>query len=142
MQDRQIPSTVREYLTAHGEGRPAEDVLKEPAALVSLFRKTAPPPDSDPLSGEALGWVTAAADCLGVMDERLYEHYRALTDLFRAVMFRAEREKLLASPAWNAVREKGVLLGILPEELYGQDRPRPHAGSSDAYRALKGGDSA
>ena len=68
----------------------------------------------------------AAGD--GVTDERIYEHYRALADLFRAGVFRAPREQLLSSPAWTSVTEKGIRLGLLPEDLYGADRPVPHVG--------------
>ena len=139
MQSKFIPTTVTEFLAAHGGSRLIEDGLSDMAALVSVFRDAAPDPDSDSLSQENLTWLTAIADCLGVMDERLYEHYRALIDLFRAGIFRTERKKLLAYPSWNGVREKGVQLGILPADLYGQQLPRPHLGQSDVYLSMKGG---
>ena len=129
MQSKFIPTTVTEFLAAHGGSRLAEDGYSDLAALVSVFRDAAPDPDSDPLSQENLTWLTAIADCLGVMDERLYEHYRALIDLFRAGVFRAPRERLLSSPAWTGLLQKGVRMGLLPEELYGESRPRPHIGA-------------
>ena len=139
MQNKSIPSTVTAFLTAHGGSRLAADDSANLAALVSLFRGAAPAEDSDPLSQENLTWLTAIIDCLSVMDEQLYEHYRALIDLFRAGVFRADRKRLMAYPSWNGLREKGVQMGILPADLYGHSRPRPHVGVSDAYTALKGG---
>ena len=115
---------------AYSDGRLDSDILAE---LVRVLRESAPPSDSDPLSQENLTWLTAVLDCLTVMDERLYEHYRAMIDLFRAGVFRADREKLLAYPSWNALRIKGVQLGFLPEDLYGEKRSRPHLGLPDEY---------
>ena len=133
MSSNSIPASVTAFLTAHGGEQLAADGLTDLSALVRLFQEAAPSADADPLSHSSLKYLTALIDCIGVMDERLYEHYRALIDLFRAGVFRAEREKLLAYPSWNALREKGVRLGVLPEDLYGETLPRPHIGVPDEY---------
>ena len=133
MPSKSLPSTVTAFLTGHGAEKLAGDGLTDLYALVRVFREAAPSADSDPLSQENLTWLTAVLDCLTVMDERLYEHYRAMIDLFRAGVFRADREKLLAYPSWNALRIKGVQLGFLPEDLYGEKRSRPHLGLPDEY---------
>lgn len=138
MQSNVIPPTINEFLAAHGGTRLAGDGFTDPAALVSLFREARPASGSDPLSPENRVWLSAVADCIGVMDERLYEHYRAMIDLFRNGVFRTDREKLLSSSSWDAVREKGIHLGILPAELYGQERPCPHVGMSDVYCGMTG----
>ena len=116
-----LPSSVSAFLAARGGAR-------DPAEIVRVFRSAAPAGDADPLSQENLAYLGLLADCVGAMDERLYEHYRALADLFRAGVFRAPRAELLSRPAWNEVREKGVSLGLLPEDLYGFPLPVPHIG--------------
>ena len=139
MQSKSIPSSVSAFLAAHGASSLAADKLENLAALVRVFRDATPPADSDPFSQENLSYLTAVLDYIGIMDERLYEHYRALIDLFREGIFRAPREKLLAYPSWNGLREKAVRLGILPEDLYGRDLPRPHLGVSEEYLRVKEG---
>lgn len=116
-----LPPSVSAFLDARGGAR-------DPAGIVRVFRSAAPAADTDPLSQENLDYLTLLADCAGVMDERIYEHYRAIADLFRAGVFRAPREELLSRPAWNGIREKGVRLGFLPEDLYGFELPVPHVG--------------
>ena len=139
MRTNSIPSPVADYLKSHGAVSLLEGGLEDLAALVRLFQDTAPSPDADPLSQENLTFLTAVLDAISVLDECLYEHYRALIDLFRAGVFRAPREKLLAYPSWNGLRVKAVRLGILPGDLYGQDRPRPHIAQSDVYLRVKEG---
>ena len=134
---RTPPASVISFLNAHGGSRLTEEGASDLPALVRLFREAAPPAESNPLSQENLTWLTAALDCIGVMDERLYEHYRAMIDLFRAGVFRAPREKLLAYPSWNSLREKGIRLGLLPEDLYSKNLPGPHLGVSDEYLRRK-----
>lgn len=139
MQKNIVPASVAAFLKAHGaEDLPAGDQT-DLAALVRLFAENAPAEDSDPFSQENLTWLTAMLDCIGVMDERLYEHYRALIDLFRAGVFRAPREKLLAYPTWLPLREKAVRMGLLPEDLYGRDLPRPHVELPEEHLQRKGG---
>lgn len=140
MSNKSLPSSVTSFLGAHGAAPLAESGLSDLPALVQAFRENAPAEDSDPLSQENLTWLTALLDCIDVMDECLYEHYRAMIDLFRAGVFRAPREKLLAYPSWNGLREKGVRLGILPADRYGRELPRPHQGVPEAYLQIgKGG---
>lgn len=139
MQSKSIPSTTAAFLAAHGAEALAKNGLDDLAALVRVFRDSVPSEESAPLSQENLTFLTAVIDCLDVMDERLYEHYRALIDLFRDGVFRAPREEMLAYPSWNAIREKGVQLGVLPEDLYGKNRPHPHLGLSEEYIRVKEG---
>ena len=129
MPSKPLPSAVSGFLSSHGEKEAARSGLDDPAALVRAFRNAASTEDADPLSREQKAYLTAVLDCIEVMDERLYEHYRALIDLFRAGVFRAPRERLLFSPAWAELLQKGVRMGLLPEELYGESRPRPHIGA-------------
>ena len=139
MQSKSIPSTVASFLEAHGAAGLAADGLTDLHALVCVFRDAVPPEGSDPFSQGNLSYLTALLDCISVMSEELYEHYRALIDLFRAGVFRAPREKLLAYPSWNALREKGVRMGLLPEDLYGNNLPQPHLGVPEEYERMKGG---
>ena len=139
MQKKSIPSSLAGFLTAKGQQQLAEDGLSDLAGLVRVFRESAPSKDSNPFSQENLTYLTALLDTIGVMDERLYEHYRALIDLFREGIFRAPRKELLAYPSWTALREKAVHLGLLPMELYGQNRPMPHVGVPETYLQIKEG---
>ena len=139
MSSKSIPSTVSAFLKAQGAEQLAADGLSDLTVLVRVFRDAAPSEDSDPFSQQNLTWLTALLDCISVMDERLYEHYRALIDLFRAGVFRAPREKLLAYPSWNDLREKAVHLGLLAPDLYGKDLPRPHLGLPEEYLRIKEG---
>ena len=134
---RPVPPTVSGFLNAHGGSSLAAEDATDLSALVCLFRDSAPSEDSNPLSQENLTWLTAVLDCISIMDERLYEHYRAMIDLFRAGVFRAPREKLLAYPSWNSLREKGVRMGLLPEDRYGKNLSRPHLGLPDEYLRRK-----
>ena len=133
MSVKSLPSSSVQFLKAHGAEQAAAAGISDPHGLVQAFRDTAPAPDSDPLSQEHLQYLTAVLDCIGVLDEQLYEHYRALIDLFRAGVFRAPLNTLLAYPTWNELREKGVRLGLLAADLYGKDLPRPHPGLPDTY---------
>ncbi len=139
MQVKTVPSSVSSFLKAHGGDSPAEYRSDHLGEVVRVFRDSAPAKDSDPLSQENLIWLTALLDCISVTDEQLYEHYRALVDLFRAGVFRAPREKMLACPSWNALREKAVLLGLLSDDLYGKTLPRPHPGVPEGYHRMMEG---
>lgn len=139
MQSKSIPSSVSDFLAAHGASSLAADKLENLAALVRVFRDATPPADSDPFSQENLSYLTAVLDYIGIMDERLYEHYRALIDLFREGVFRAPREKLLAYPSWNELRDKGVRLGLLSPDLYGKKLPQPHLGVPEVFARIKEG---
>ena len=139
MQKNKIPSSVSAFLSAHGgEALLSNGDLPDLAGIVRVFQSAAPSPESDPLSHENLAYLTALADCVESMDERLYEHYRALIDMFRAGVFRAPRSQLLSYPSWNPLREKGVALGILPGDLYGDQRPVPHVGKPTLTYNRKG----
>lgn len=140
MSGKSVPSTVTDFLAAHGAGFSGEDVLNDLPALVRVFRESVPAEGSDPLSPENLTLLTAALDCISVMDERLYEHYRAMIDLFRAGFFRIPAEKLRSSPSWDGLREKAVRLGLAPEDLYGDQPSRPHPGMPEVWLRLKGGE--
>lgn len=128
MPENSFPSSVAAFLSARGDKSLLSGDLANLAAIVKIFQQARPGLDSDPLSEENRAWLSVLADCIAVTDERIYEHYRALADLFRAGVFRAPREQLLSSPAWTSVAEKGIRLGLLPEDLYGADRPVPHVG--------------
>ena len=139
MPSKPLPSAVSGFLSSHGEKEAARSGLDDPAALVRAFRNAASTEDADPLSREQKAYFTAVLDCIEVMDERLYEHYRALMDVFRAGIYRAPREKLLACRSWNALRGKGIRMGLLPEDLYGKTLPRPHPGFPDEASCRKEG---
>lgn len=125
------------FLSAHGLEKEAKEGLTDLPALVRAFAGSAPAPASDPFSPEALSWDAALLDCIGSMDERLYEHFRALVDLFRAEAFRAPRQALLACPGWADLRLRAVRMGILPEDFFGGDLPRPHPGVPEIYHSLR-----
>ncbi len=133
MPDSSLPAAVAGFLSARGASDAASSGLSDPAALVRAFRLSAPSEVADPLSPPALAWVSAALDCLGVMDERLYEHYRAMIDLIRGHLFRPPAEALLSAPDWRGPVEKALRLGLLPEDRYGADRARPHIGRLPDY---------
>ncbi|MBQ9252884.1 MAG: hypothetical protein IJ188_09645 [Clostridia bacterium] len=139
MLSKSIPSTVSAFLAAHGAEQLAANGLEDLAALVRVFQEAAPAADSDPLSQDHLAYLTAVLDCLEVLNEQLYEHYRALIDIVREGVFRAPRERLLAYPSWNGLRLKAVAMGFLPEDQYGQNLPQPHLGRSEAYLRVKEG---
>ena len=128
MRKNMFPDSVMRFLADRGGESLFSGGDPDPAAIVRFFRSTVPPEASDPLSPENLAWLSVLADCIGAMDERIYEHCRALIDLFRAEIFRAPRERLLSDPAGLGVAEKGLRLGILPGDLYGKDLPVPHIG--------------
>ncbi len=134
-----LPSSVSVFLGAHG-WKPADgEGPGNPAGLVRVFRASAPSDPVSSLSPEDHAWASAVLDCLRVMDERLYEHYRAMIDLLRAYFFRADREDLLSLSAWDDVRIGAVRLGILPEDLFGQARPRPHLAVPEILPRVLGG---
>ena len=115
----------------------AENAAKDPAATVRAIRESMPGEEEDPLSDGNLEWMTAILACIGEMDERIYEHYRAMIDLFRGGIFRAPREKLMADARWDSLRERAVRMGILPEDLYGTDRPGPHVGIPEVWERIR-----
>ena len=139
MATKTLSPVAARFLADHGAEDLVNQGMKDLSTLVRVLRESAPPSDSDPLSQENMTYQTVLLDCLSVMDEQLYEHYRALIDLVRNGVFRAPREKLLAYPSWNSVREKGILLGILPEELYGNQLPHPHLGIPEEYQRIMEG---
>ena len=80
-----------------------------------------------------------AADVTGkicVIGSELKED--ALADLFRRTFFSPAREKVLEDPAWAALAVRGVKLGLLPADLYGESRPVPHVGRVDPAHFVKG----
>jgi len=139
MTDHSLPASVADYLTSRRNRDAAVSGLSDPGALVTAFRNCAPGEASDPLSEENLRWVTAALDCLAVMDERLYEHFRGLIDLLRGHFFRASREALLSARSWDAAREKALAAGILPEDRYRFPSSRPHLGRPADHLREKAG---
>jgi|GEM_PF-6916735 len=129
------PETVSTYLSAHGGADLlAAGPFNDPAALVHYFETHRPSEEAKPLGHHNLEYLTAVVSCIEVMDSQLYEHYRFMVDLFREGVFRAPREEMLSYPSWNDLRLRGVRLGILPADLYGNDRPVPHIG-----QVVKGG---
>lgn len=129
MQDTKKASALSSFLAEHGSVIVPEH-LDELPALVRLFRETEP--EGDTLSLPSLTWLTALLEGISRADERIYEHYRALVDLFRNRLARASRESLLQSPAWSALLEEAVQLGVLREDLYGAFRPVPHVGAMNS----------
>ena len=115
----------------------AQTAAKDPAATVRAFRESMPEKTENPLSDGNLKWLEAILACLEEMDERIYEHYRAMIDLFRRGIFRAPREDLTTDARWDSLREKAVRMGILPEDLYGTDRPEPHVGIPEVWERIR-----
>lgn len=138
MPDSSLPSTVSSFLASRGVNSPDAD-LRRPAALVRAFRAAAPSGPVSSLSAEDMAWAAALLDCLQVMDERLYEHYRAMIDLVRGYFFRAPEEDLFRRAEWDAVRVRAVRMGFLPEDRFGEARPLPHRGVPDILsRVMEG----
>ncbi len=138
MPDPSLPFTVSSFLASRAVNSPEAD-LRRPAELVRAFRATAPSGPVSSLSAEDLAWAAALLDCLEVMDERLYEHYRALIDLVRGYFFRASEEELFRRAEWDAVRVRAVRMGFLPADRFGDARPRPHLGVPDILsRVMEG----
>lgn len=132
-----LPLTVSAFLSTHGGEDLARSGLSDLPALTRFFRLSSPSADSDPLSEENLAFLTAVLDCAGIMNEQLYEHYRAMADLFREGILRAPRAALLAAPAFDRLRTKAVRLGFLPGDLYGEAPSLPHLGVPDAYLRIR-----
>ena len=97
--------------------------------IVAVFRKAHEHIRDSLCDPEPMGWyLMALIDCADLMEEQLYEHYRALVDLYR--------ETAPAAPLCGnlmIVRSvyKGIRLGLLDEDTY----IRPAA---KAYEALRG----
>ena len=139
MQVNRFPPSVVAFLSARG----GECLLKDEehpdlAGLVRVFCDAEPASGVDPLSTARLEWATLLADAVEAIDRRIYEHYRALADLFRGAFFSLSRERVLADPAWAALAVRGVKLGLLPADLYGESRPVPHVGRVDPAHFGKG----
>ena len=96
MPENSFPSSVAAFLSARGGESLLSGDLANLAAIVQIFQQARPGLDSDPLSEENRAWLSVLADCIAVTDERIYEHYRALADLFRAGVFRVEDAVSLA----------------------------------------------
>ena len=140
MQVNRFPPSVAAFLSARG----GESLLKDEAhpdlaGLVRVFRDAEPASGEDPLSSARLEWATLLADAVEAIDQRIYEHYRALVDLFRGAVFLPDRARVLTDPAWAALALRGVKLGLLPADLYGESRPVPHVGQVDPVHFGKEG---
>lgn len=125
-----VPPSVSAYLAAHG-GASLLNGGAYPAnlgPLVAFFREAAPAEGADPFSGEAALWLEAVADCRATLDEQLYEHFRAMGDLFRERMLKAGPASAEKSPLGSRLVEKGLALGLLPPDRFGSHRSRPHLG--------------
>ena len=139
MQVNRFPPSVVAFLAAHG----GENLLKDEAhpdlaGLVRVFRDAEPAPGADPLSPARLEWAALLADAVEAIDWRIYEHYRALVDLFRGACFAPDRQALRGDPAWAALAARGVGLGLLPADLYGENPSSPHIGLVDPIHFEKG----
>ncbi|MBR2822782.1 MAG: hypothetical protein IKE24_03760 [Clostridia bacterium] len=140
MQVNRFPPSVAAFLAAGG----GEDLLKDEthpdlAGLVRFFRGAEPAPAPDPLSPARLEWAGLLLEAIEAIDQRIYEHYRAMADLFRGAFLLPGRESLLAVPSWAALAARGVRLGLLPADLFGENRPAPHIGGvSPTYFEKRG----
>ena len=139
MQVNHFPPSVVSFLSERG----GEDLLKDEAhpdlaGLVRVFRAAEPSPVPDPLSPERLAWAALTADAVAAIDRRIYEHYRALADLYRRAFLTPERAAILADPEWAALALRGVKLGLLPADLFGENRPAPHIGLIDPIHFERG----
>lgn len=138
MQNSCLPAAAAGFLAARGEADLAGGFREKLPALVRFFRENAPSSEAAPLSPARLEYLTALLSCLSAMDEQLYEHYRALADLFRDQVFRLPREELLADSAWDSLRKEAVALRFLSEELYGETPSRPRIGVPEIYGRICG----
>ncbi len=129
MQDSKEISALSSFLAEHGAVIVPEH-LDELPALVRFLRETEPP--GDVLSAPSLTWLSALLEGINRTDERMYEHYRALVDLFRSHLTSASREALLQSPAYAALLKNAVQSGVLRADLFGADRPVPHIGEMNS----------
>ena len=136
MQNKSLPSSVAAFLSVHGAAGLEEHWQENLAALVRVFRDSFPVA-SGSLSPDSLTWLTAVLDCIEAMDERLYEHYRGMIDLFRRFVFSIPRESLGRCPSWESLQEKALCLKLLPEDLYGPGCRLPHLGAPDVYLRMK-----
>ena len=132
MQVNRFPPSVAAFLSAHGgENLLIDETHPDLAGLVRVFRAAEPAPGADPLSPARLEWAALTADAAEAIDQRIYEHYRALADLFRRAFFVPDREALLADAGWAALAVRGVGMGLLPADRFGEIRPVPHVGQID-----------
>ena len=83
MPENSFPSSVAAFLSARGGESLLSGDLANLAVIVKIFQQARPGLGSDPLSEENRAWLSVLADCIAVTDERIYEHHRALADLFR-----------------------------------------------------------
>lgn len=139
MSESRYPDSVCSFLSAHGGEHLCSGALAEMPEVVRVFRAAAPCGEADPLGPAHLAWLSAMADCISAMDERVYEHVRALMDLFRASVFAAPQDRLSAEDAWRPLLDRGIQLGLLPEDLYGIFPARPHVAVPDLLCGGKGG---
>ncbi len=137
MQNKCLPAPVARFLAERGAGELAEGFREKLAALVRFFRENAPAADPGCLTPARLEYLAALLDCTEAMDEQLYEHYRALVDLFRAEVFRLPREALRADARGSVLVRKAVRMGLLPGELYGPEVPRPRIGVPEVYARIR-----
>ena len=142
MSESRYPESVCSFLSAHGGGHLCSGALAGMPEVVRVFRAAEPVAEEDPLGPAHLAWLSALGDCVSAMDERIYEHVRALADLFRAALLGAPRNRLLTDASWRQLLDRGVQLCLLPEDVFGSCPARPHLAVPDLIRAEEGGNPA
>ena len=129
MQVNRFPSSTVAFLSARGgEDLPKDALHPDLAGLVRIFRDAEPAREPDLLSAPRLEWAGLLLEAIEAIDQRIYEHYRALVDLFRGACFAPGREAVRANPSWAALAARGVSLGLLPADQFGENLPSPHIG--------------
>ena len=115
-----------EFLTAKGIDGSAETLCRrQPAELVRILRENRPAEGAKPDSPEVTAYVAALTDALERMDERLYEHYRAVADLFREYVTRENLAKMRLDPLWIIAEETGKRLNLLTEDVSAEAPAEP-----------------
>ena len=116
-------STLR-FLAAHGaEAAAADRKVVNPVLLLRALEQAFPAENASPCAPETAAYLEVLTDLLSCMDERLYEHYRPVEDLFRKLILGMPGSSFPDTAVWREALLKGEQLGLLdPEEL----RRLPH----------------
>ena len=119
-----LSQSTLQFLAAHGADAVVEDrKVVRPTLLLHALEQACPPEGTSPDAPETVVFLEVLTDLLSCMDERLYEHYRPVVDLFRKLVLGVPGGSFPEAPAWREALVKGEQLGLLdPGDL----RRTPH----------------